>query len=57
MIEVFRQHRLSRALRAGSEVGAFLVLIGLACALWADRHAIGFGIANTHEMIRIIFTS
>lgn len=57
MMEIFYQHRFRRAVRTGSEVGAILVLIGLAFELWADRHAIGFGISNTHELLRIFFSS
>jgi fumarate reductase subunit D len=51
MIELFERHQLGKAIRRGSEVGAVVVLILMIFELWADRHAIGFGLSNMRDLL------
>jgi fumarate reductase subunit D len=51
MIEPIKRNQLGRAVYIGSEVGAVVVLLLMIFELWADRHAIGFGLSNMRELL------
>jgi fumarate reductase subunit D len=51
MIELFERHQLGKAIRRGSEIGAVVVLFLMIFELWADRHAVGFGLSNMQEFL------